>query len=917
MDIASLGIRIETQGATQATTQLNQLDAAGKKAETSVKTLQQSWEKAQFDSKKIHSANQALAGWRQGMAESAKASTQAAIAAERENGVRERLSKLLATERGQRVLEAQAARGAATAAAAGAKAYQQTAMSAKQLQMATRMLPMQFSDIAISLQAGQSPMQVLLQQGSQIKDSFGGAGVALRAVGGYVWGLVNPFTVAAAAVGGLALAYTQLEERQNAIDRSLILTGQYSLTTAEALRELSREMDQIGGVTAGSASRAIAEVAATGRFTADQLETVAVAAETWRVATGTAVEDTVKQFAKLRDDPVKAILDLNRTYHFLTESTYDQIKALQEQGRDVDAATFAIEAYANALTSRAPQMEAQVGAIAGAFRGLRRAASEAWDTAVEGMDGAFARMVQQFATHGPLLARFAALTTMGLRGTGGASNLPDFSNVTTSPIVDNDRVAADDAWQKNAIRYATEREKLERDIAEAKRLGAAAGKSQVEIDARIAAIQSEHARRNRSRAGGGAVDNAGFRAQIQSVQDALRLEQNAIQNANSVLQAQYSARLVTVENYYTEQRSLVQRAAAAEEEAIRQQIAILQTRTKTEKDAIDARREIGELETRLATVRADLTAKQAVLDIQEKANVERKTQALRAYTDALDRSAEALAAQMQSDVNRVFMSEREFEIQSRINDVYRERADRERELATQLANREITQGEYDDYLAALQAATDRSVEIVRKGYADMAAAQADWSNGAIKAIKDYADAAADVAGQTYDLFNNAFTGLEDLAVDFFTKGTADWRGFLDGIAAEITRFIVKQQLSGFFESMLGGASGGGGQGGWVNALWGLFGGGNAGWGWSEGGYTGDGGKREVAGLVHRGEYVIPADATRRLGRGLLDQIANGQVPGGSMSVQQTFVIQGKLDRATQDQLARQNGREVQKAMSRV
>lgn len=838
MDIASLGIRIETQGATQATTQLNQLDAAGKKVEQQ--------------------------------------------------------------------------------AAKTSKAYQQTALSAKQLQAAQRQLPMQFTDIAVGLATGQKPMMVLLQQGGQLKDIFGGVGPALRATAGYVWGLVNPFTVAAAAVGGLAFAYSQMEERQNAIDRSLILTGQYSQGTADRLRELSRELDNISGVTAGSAAKAIAEVAATGRFTAAELETVAAAAETWRAATGTAVEDTVKQFARLRDDPVKAALELNRTYRFLSESTLQQARDFVEMGRDADAAAVVIAAFANDLTTKAPQMAAQVGTIAGAFRGLKSAAADAWDSVVEGMDRASTRLRNESTGFfGTILRRLNGGTTQAQSAGGDPTAAMLRPLVGGDAIVDSDRAIADQEWQRNAIRYATEREKLERDIAEARKLGTAAGKSEAEIQARIAAIQAEHARRNRARGGAGAVDNAGFRAQIQSVQDALRLEQNAIQNANSVLQAQYSARLVTVESYYTEQRSLVQRAAAAEEESIRAQIAILQTRTKTEKDSIDSRREIGELEVRLATVRADLTAKQAVLDIQEKANVERKTQALRAYTDALDRSAEALAAQMQSDVNRVFMSEREFEIQSRINDVYRERADRERELATQLANREITQDEYDDYLAALQAATDRSVEIVRKGYADMAAAQGNWQNGAIKALKDYADAAADVAGQTYDLFNNAFTGLEDLAVDFFTKGTADWRGFLDGIAAEITRFIVRQQLSGFFESMLGGASGGGSQGGWVNALWGLFGGGNAGWGWSEGGYTGDGGTREVAGFVHRGEYVIPADATRRLGRGLLDQIANGQVPGGSMNVQQTFVIQGKLDRATQGQLARQNGREVQKAMGKV
>jgi tape measure domain-containing protein len=40
-----------------------------------------------------------------------------------------------------------------------------------------------------------------------------------------------------------------------------------------------------------------------------------------------------------------------------------------------------------------------------------------------------------------------------------------------------------------------------------------------------------------------------------------------------------------------------------------------------------------------------------------------------------------------------------------------------------------------------------------------------------------------------------------------------------------------------------------------------------------GGYTGSGGKYQPAGVVHRGEYVIPADRTRELGVGFLDRLA--------------------------------------------
>lgn len=82
-------------------------------------------------------------------------------------------------------------------------------LSAGQLRNATHQLPMQFTDIWVSLAAGQSPMMVLIQQGSQIKDSFGGVGMAARAMGGYIMGLINPITLAAAAVAAGAYAWVQ------------------------------------------------------------------------------------------------------------------------------------------------------------------------------------------------------------------------------------------------------------------------------------------------------------------------------------------------------------------------------------------------------------------------------------------------------------------------------------------------------------------------------------------------------------------------------------------------------------------------------------------------------------------------------------------------------------------------------------
>lgn len=47
-------------------------------------------------------------------------------------------------------------------------------------------------------------------------------------------------------------------------------------------------------------------------------------------------------------------------------------------------------------------------------------------------------------------------------------------------------------------------------------------------------------------------------------------------------------------------------------------------------------------------------------------------------------------------------------------------------------------------------------------------------------------------------------------------------------------------------------------------------------GFAGGGYTGPGGKYEAAGIVHKGEFVIPAHAVQRLGIGHLNNLAFGQ-----------------------------------------
>jgi phage-related minor tail protein len=252
-------------------------------------------------------------------------------------------------------------------------------VSAAQTAAALRQLPAQFSDIVVSLQGGQAPLTVLLQQGSQIKDSFGGAGEAARALGGYVLGLVNPFALGAAALGVLALAYNAGAKEADAYRKSIVLTGNASGTTVSQLQAYAQQISAVVG-TQGAAAESLAAMAATGKVSSAVLREAGEAAVQYGRATGESVADIAGQFASLAREPLDGVLKLNDGMNFLTEAAYRQIKSLEEQGRVADAARVAQLAYADALKSRGKEIEANLGSIETAWLRIKDAAKGAWDT---------------------------------------------------------------------------------------------------------------------------------------------------------------------------------------------------------------------------------------------------------------------------------------------------------------------------------------------------------------------------------------------------------------------------------------------------------------------------------------------------------------------------------------------------------
>lgn len=257
-----------------------------------------------------------------------------------------------------------------------------TGLSAKQMANNLRMLPAQITDITVGLASGQAPFTVLLQQGGQLKDMFGGIGPAAKAVGGYVAGLVNPFTVAAAAVGALGVAYYQGSEETEAMTNAIIANGNAAGTSASQLANFAAQVGK-GNATVGEAAAVLTQLASAGNPLTTLYTSITASALNWSKMTGQSITEVVEGFNDLAKDPVAAVKKLDDQLHFLTAAQYANIQSLQEQGRTMDAARAATEAYADALATRSAEMEQNLGYVERAWNGLKSAAKSAWDAMLD------------------------------------------------------------------------------------------------------------------------------------------------------------------------------------------------------------------------------------------------------------------------------------------------------------------------------------------------------------------------------------------------------------------------------------------------------------------------------------------------------------------------------------------------------
>ncbi|WP_047293882.1 phage tail tape measure protein [Pseudomonas lundensis] len=130
-----------------------------------------------------------------------------------------------------------------------------TGISARQTEQALRQLPAQFTDIFASLAGGQNPLMVLIQQGGQIKDSFGGVDNTLTVLRDKFRSLFSGGEGVAdlgASLAGAAANSQDLAESAGEAGDSLSDLAESSNTAAEAAENAQRAVGAIRPAVSGA-----------------------------------------------------------------------------------------------------------------------------------------------------------------------------------------------------------------------------------------------------------------------------------------------------------------------------------------------------------------------------------------------------------------------------------------------------------------------------------------------------------------------------------------------------------------------------------------------------------------------------------------------------------------------------------------
>ncbi|MCL5493996.1 phage tail tape measure protein [Enterobacter roggenkampii] len=658
-------------------------------------------------------------------------------------------------------------------------AARRAGISVGQYSAALRTLPAQFTDIATQLAGGQSPFLILLQQGGQIKDSFGGLGPMLQALRdalfgfneesretsesaagisdaaeglnntseaaeklGRAGGLLNTFNLAiAGSVGLLALlagaAYSSSQQFDN-VARSLILMGGAGFSSMQQLNDAAKDVADNAGASLAESVDTLVQLNDTGKYTADQMTKIAKSI----LAMGDAGLDTkaaLADFSRLANDPIKALASLNQQYGFVDEAMMKHLITLEKTKGKTAAANEAITLFADTMEDRSNKIVEATDNIGQAWNGIKAFSSDifgqigvtvrAWgNQIIDIFELVKASIKDLFLNITSLDAKFTGTIAGWAEKIPGGGALANFLGMDVEAMK-KAGAEADKEIEANKKRY----NELW------KRVTAPNAQANYEAEARGANVKGD---------GGTSRESRDAVSKLAQDSDKKTKEAKATLDAGDR----------TLENYRAQARTLTETL-----ETLRQ---TGETHAKNT--------EFSKQQSRFAEL--DEAAKTRALTAQEKSLLSSR-EAISNAAKVVDQKNKEVEAQQK--INGLAQQANKYVTQmSEKTDALRDSAGlSSRQTQRMMEEAQLRQGWLNGGGKLDDAGYKKELAALRKYYAEEDKLRGDWKAGAVAGWNEYLDAATNTYDAVKNVASSTLTGLSDMLTELMTTGTASVKEF--------------------------------------------------------------------------------------------------------------------------------------------
>ncbi|MCF7446552.1 phage tail tape measure protein [Escherichia coli] len=737
-----------------------------------------------------------------------------------------------------------------------ALAAQKAGISVGQYKAAMRTLPAQFTDIATQLAGGQNPWLILLQQGGQVKDSFGGMIPMLRGLAGAITLPMVGVTSLAVATGALAYAWYQGDSTLSAFNKTLVLSGNQSGLTADRMLTLSRA-GQAAGLTFNQARESLAALVNAGVRGGEQFDAINQSVARFASASGVEVDKVAEAFGKLTTDPTSGLMAMARQFRNVTAEQIAYVAQLQRSGDEAGALQAANDIATKGFDEQTRRLKENMGTLETWADKTGKAFKSMWDAILDigrpessadmlaSAQKAFDEADKKWQWYQSRSQRRGKTSSFRANLQGAWNDRENARLGLAAATLQSDmekagELAARDRAERDAsqLKYTGEAQKayerlltpLEKYTARQEELNKALkdGKIlQADYNTLMAAAKKDYESTLKKPKSSGVKVSAGERQEDQAHAALLALETELRtlekhSGANGKI-SQQRRDLWKAENQYA-----VLKEAATKRQLSEQEKSLL----THEKETLEYKRQLAEL--------GDKVEHQKRLNelAQQAARFEQQQGAKQA----------AISAQARGLTDRQVQRESE---EQRLRDVY---------------------GDNPDALA-------KATSALKNTWSAEEQLRGSWMAGLKSGWGEWAESATDSFSQVKSVATQTFDGIAQNMAAMLTGSEQSWRGFTRSVLSMLTEIFLKQAMVGIvgsISSAMGGAFGGGASASTGTAIQAAA----ANFHFATGGFTGTGGKYEPAGIVHRGEFVFTKEATSRIGVGNLYRLMRGYAEGG-------------------------------------